>query len=223
LTLGARFPVSDSSLVAIDIAVLPSPAISQRAIELSAALPENESLGLRLGGDAIPHVTLTQQFVREEDLDSAFDRVGSALAGFGALSLTVTGAGRGQSSVWMSLDLTPALMELHRRLMEILSGLERPDGTEAAFLGGDARPGDVAWVAGFRRVSSFAAFKPHITLGHASTLPDVERLTFEATTIAACHLGKFCTCRRVVRRWELRTEPETARPGNQDMQNGPGA
>ncbi len=87
--------------------------------------------------------------------------------------------------------------------MDTLVAFERTGGTEAAFVEGDARPGDVAWVAGFRRTSSDAAFTPHITLGHAATLPNVEPVTFDATTIAACHLGKFCTCRRVLRQWEL--------------------
>ena len=103
----------------------------------------------------------------------------------------------------MSIAQTLDLVELHRALMDALSHFERPDGTSAAFADGDARPGDVAWVAGFRRSSSYAAFRPHITLGHSSTLPQVEPLAFEASTIAACQLGRFCTCRRVLRRWEL--------------------
>jgi 2'-5' RNA ligase len=190
-------------LIALDVAILPPPVIGHRAIELSAALPKAESLGLRLGGDLMPHLTLTQQFVPAESLDAALDHIGSTLAGVAALPLTVTGAGRGDGAVWMSIEPTPALMELHRRLMDILVAFERPDGTAEAFLGGAGRPGDVAWVSGFRRSSSYEAFTPHITLGHSSTLPEVEHATFAATTIAACHLGKFCTCRRVLRQWDL--------------------
>jgi 2'-5' RNA ligase len=189
-------------VIAIDVAILPPPEISTRAIELSAALPEAESRGLRLGGDVMPHITLTQQFVPAESLDAALDRIGATLAGVPALPLTVTGPGR-SSAVWMSIESTPALMDLHRRLMDTLAPFERADGAADAFFGGIARPGDVTWVSGFRRTSSDAAFTPHITLGHASTLPEIERMTFTATTIAACHLGKFCTCRRVLRQWEL--------------------
>jgi 2'-5' RNA ligase len=150
----------------------------------------------------MPHITLTQQFVAVERLDAAFDRIDAMLADVAALPLTVTGTGR-SSAVWMSIEPTPALMDLHRGLMEILAPFEGQGGTADAFFGGIARLADVAWVSGFRRTSSDAAFIPHITLGHASSLPAVERMTFEATTIAACHLGKFCTCRRVLRRWEL--------------------
>jgi hypothetical protein len=59
-------------------------------------------------------------------------------------------------------------------------------------------------VSGFRRKSSFRAFNPHITLGHGKRAPVVEPFAFDATTIAACHLGRFCTCRQVLRAWELK-------------------
>lgn len=190
-------------LLALDVAILPPPAISRRAIELSASLPERESLGLRLGDECLPHVTLTQHFVRADDLDGVLDRVAATVAGMHAMQLTVTGGGRGRSSVWMSIQLTPALLDLHRQLMDALHPFEQQGGTEAAFLNGDARPTDVEWVMAFRETSSYAAFHPHITLGHAAALPAVEPAAFEATTVAACHLGRFCTCRRVLRLWEL--------------------
>lgn len=189
-------------VIAIDVAILPPSEIATRAIELSAALPEAESLGLRLSGDVLPHITLTQQFVPAERLDDALDRIGAMLTGVAALPLTVTGPGR-STAIWMSIELTPALRDLHHRLMDMLAPFERADGGVDGFFGGIARDRDVAWVSGFRRSSSYDAFTPHITLGHASTLPAVERMNFEATTIAACQLGKFCTCRRVFRQWKL--------------------
>ena len=118
-----------SRLIAFDVAILPPPAIARRAIELSAALPEKESVGLRLGGDVLPHVTLTQQFVPANDLDAVLEHVGAALAGFKALRLDVTGAGRGRSSVWIAIEASPLLNELHRRLMDTLVAFERTGGT----------------------------------------------------------------------------------------------
>ena len=190
-------------LLALDVAILPPPSVSKRAIELSAALPAVDSQGLRLDDDHLPHITLTQQFVSAQDIDAVLAKVEATITNYDTLRLNVTGPGRGRSSVWMSIAQRLDLVELHRDLMDALSDFERQDGTNAAFVDGDARPGDVAWVAGFRRSSSYAAFRPHITLGHSSTLPTVDPLAFEASTIAACQLGRFCTCRRVLRRWEL--------------------
>lgn len=190
-------------LIALDVAILPPPAISMQAIALSASLPERESKGLRLGPDLLPHLTLTQQFVARGELDAALDRIEAVLADHRALQLTITGAGRGQSAIWMAIEPTQSLIALHGQLMDALEPFERGDGTQVAFTGQDGRPGDVAWVSGYRRNSAHASFTPHITLGHASTLPGVEPRVFTATTVAACQLGRFCTCRRILRHWEL--------------------
>ena len=103
----------------------------------------------------------------------------------------------------MAVEPTPALSRIHRRLMDLLHDFERAEGTQAAFVDGDARPGDVEWVAGFRRNASYEAFTPHITLGYSAALPSVEPMSFDAATIAACHLGRFCTCRRILQQWQL--------------------
>ena len=198
-----RFAAPVTDLIAIDVAVLPPESVSREAVRLSAALPPDGFRGLRLDGDRLPHVTLTQQFVRADELDGVLDVVGRALAGVHAPRLEVTGGAASGATVWMAIARTPALIDLHERLMAALEPFEQVDGTEAAFTGGDARPGDLWWVAGFRRRSSFAAFTPHITLGHAPAPPRVQRVTFTADTVAACHLGTFCTCRAVLRSWRL--------------------
>src|SRR4029453_14325326 len=99
-------------LIALDVAILPPPAVWRRAIELSATLPLSESFGLRLSDEVMPHITLTQQFVAAERLEAAFDRIGAMLADVTALPLTVTGPGS-SSAVWMAIEPTPALMDLH--------------------------------------------------------------------------------------------------------------
>jgi 2'-5' RNA ligase len=190
-------------IVAIDVAILPPPAVARRAIELSAALPIHESQGLRLGDEMPPHVTLTQQFVPVLGLDRVFERIETTIAGYGPLPLEITGPGRGRSSVWMAIGRSAAILELHRQLMDALRPFEQANGTAEAFVEGDARPGDVQWVNGFRRSSSYALFSPHITLGHAKQLPFIQPMSFTASTIAACHLGRFCSCRRVLRSWPL--------------------
>jgi len=193
-----------STLLALDVAILPPVDVGERAVRLSAALPADQSQGLRLDADRLPHITLTQQFVRTDELDAIFTRLDDVLHDRAPMPLHVTGGGRGASSVWMAVERTAAISQLHARLMDALHGFERPGGGAAAFVEGDARDGDVAWVTGYRQRSSFGAYTPHITLGHAAELPRLDPFTFEATTVAACHLGRFCTCRQILRSWELR-------------------
>ena len=197
-----------NELMALDVAVLPPPEVSARAVVLSAALPSGESPPLRLDDTHLPHITLTQLFARANELDQVHARVDEVLAGAAALKLRVSGAGHGTNSVWMAIEKTPALVALHEGLMEALRGFERPDGGTAAFFEGDARLRDVLWVTGYRLKSSFHHYEPHITLGHGAASPDltppeVEPFTFDADLVAVCHLGRYCTCRRVLRQWTL--------------------
>lgn len=189
-------------LLAIDVALLPPPRVNQLAIDLSAALPRNESHGLRLDAMHLPHITLTQFFVRQDELEVAYEKIDETLRGVPPLHLTITGGGKTSTSVSLVIDNTPELQGLHERLMEALRGVERPGGTPQAFLGG-ARMGDVLWVSSYRLKSSFGKFWPHITLGHAEKPPEVAPLSFQASQIAACHLGRFCSCHVVKRLWTL--------------------
>jgi 2'-5' RNA ligase len=192
-----------SKLLALDVAILPPPDVRQRAVELSAALPSESDDRLRLDAEHIPHITLTQQFIRVEELDPAFERIDEVLRAERPMTVHVTGGGKSAHSVWMAIERTTALAGLHERLMEALRGFERPGGTAAAFVDGDARVGDVLWVTGYRLKSSFHHFTPHITLGPGDTPPHIAPISFEATTVAACHLGRFCTCRHPLRTWTL--------------------
>ena len=193
-----------TSVLALDVAILPPPDVANRAIQLSAELPAGESKGLRLDGAHLPHITVTQHFVRVEELDEILERIDDVLRFHPPLPLRITGGGQGSASVWMQVERTDALMRLHEQLMETLRGYERPGGTAAAFVNGGARVGDVMWVTGYRLKASLHAYTPHITLGHAKRPPEVEPMTFTATTVAACHLGRFCSCQKVLRSWSLK-------------------
>lgn len=197
-----------SDLIALDVAVLPPADVTAKAVALSAALPAVESPPLRLDADHVPHVTLMQLFARINELDVVLSKVDETVRGVPPLLLSITGGAHGANSVSMAIEKTPPLAQLHEQLMEALRGVERPDGGTGAFFGDDARLRDVLWVAGYRLKSSFHHFEPHITLGQGSEPPVIEPFTFEAGTVAVCHLGRYCTCRRVLREWRLERHRE---------------
>jgi len=193
-----------SALLALDVALLLPPDAREQAVRLSQGLtPAAAKAGLRLDADRLPHITLSQQFVRADELDTVLEHIDEAVRGQAPITVRVTGGGKGSSAVWMAIERTAEIASLHERVMEALRGLERPGGTAAAFFEGDARIGDVAWVTTYRLKSSLGAYNPHVTLGHASKPPDIAPFAFRATTVGACHLGRFCACRRVLRTWDL--------------------
>ena len=190
-------------LVALDVAILLPPEVNDLAIALSAGLPLDQSEGLRLDEARMPHLTLTQQFVKAEHLERAHRSVGAVLDEQTNLPLRVTGVERHDRTVWLAVERTEELASLHTRLMTALEPLEQRGGSTSAFIGETARANDVAWVQIYRRKASFARFTPHVTLGHGTRQPKVEPFTFDARDVAACHLGRFCTCRAVLGRWTL--------------------
>ena len=192
-----------TALIAIDVAILPPPDVAQQAVALSEALPADQSQGLRLGSESLPHVTLTQLFVRVDALEDVLGHVDEVLREYTPFPLRITGGGKADSAMWMALERTPALVELHEGLMRETKAYEEADGLPSAFVDGDGRERDVRWVREYRRASRFRAFTPHITLGHGTEQPLIKPMDFVATTVAACHLGRFCTCRRIIRSWAL--------------------
>ena len=62
---------SMSTLLALDVAILPPPDVNARAVSVSATLPAAQSQGLRLDADRRPHITLTQQFVPSDEVSRA--------------------------------------------------------------------------------------------------------------------------------------------------------
>ena len=201
-----------TKLVALDVAILPPPDVMARAIAYSAALPRDSSERLVLDAAHLPHITLTQHFIRYEELDGAYAEIDEVLEAQSPLPLSITGGGHSGQTLWMAVERTAALLDLHERLMKALKSLERTNADAHAFLDGGGRVGDVHWVGGFRQQASFGAYAPHITLGHGTQPPAVEPIEFEAAAIAACHLGRFCTCRKILRSWELKRRDEPVRP-----------
>ena len=192
-----------SDLIAIDVAILPPEPVSQRAKELSAGLPAGNDERLVLDDDHLPHITLTQQFVRVEELDLVMRDIDTVLQTVAPMPLRVRGGGVSGHTVWIEIERSAELVALHESLMEALRGVERPGGTPAAFADGDARIRDLLWVSSYRLQSSFHAYTPHITLGHGAESPYVEPFDFVADTVAVCQLGRFCACHRALRSWTL--------------------
>ena len=201
----ATLPLSElAGAPSPDAAALPPPDTAVAPPPDPPTEPEiDREHWLKLDDDHLPHATLTQHFVRADDLEAAFERIEAVLRKQRPMTLRVSGGARSGSSVWMAIEKSRGIADLHARLMEALRSFERTAGGASAFVDGDARGSDVNWVNGYRFKSSFGSFVPHITLGHADRSPQVDSFEFTATTVAVCRLGRFCSCRRVLRSWEL--------------------
>ena len=164
--------------------------------------------GFRLDATHLPHLSLVQQFVRERDLAEIAGVVTGSLEVQPPLVVATTQTSCKRVATTLGVTSTDELVALHQRLMTRLEPFRTSaGGTDAFWTDGDApRAADIDWVGQFREDAAFDRFDPHITIGVGG--PDMEvaqvaATPFVGTEVALCHLGRFCTCRRVLTAWTL--------------------
>ena len=198
--------MSDLKNTAINIALLlPNPLV-RLMITLNRRLrmPPN---GFLFDSTHLPHLTLVQQFARQRDLVAIADTVANIIRNQIPLALTTTHISCAQSST-LGIGLTGELATLHGRLMECLEPFRdasaSDDEDDGFWTDGDGpRLADIKWATTFREQSAFHRFKPHITLGMGTLEARIPPTEFTATQIVMCQLGRFCTCRRILKAWTL--------------------
>lgn len=204
-------PRRRSILLAVDVALLLPTDVDRLARHLNAALA-TEPGALRLDDHHLPHLTLVQQYVVRENIERMFDRIGDAARGRLPLRLRVRGVDApgpitraAGAATQLAIEPSPELLGLHERLMDALDVVDQRIGGEGAFYenGEPPRLRDIAWVTAFRTQSAYRRFSPHVTLGHGELHEKVEPFDFDAARLAACHLGRYCTCRVILREWHL--------------------
>ena len=191
-------------LLALDVAVLPPAACRPRLAGLNAAL-DPPPRGFRFDDTHLPHVTLAQQFVAARRLDEVIRCLARTVRGAAPLRLRSTGMSRGRTTSSLRLAPTTALARLHAGVMDALLPFDAGPGDASAFHanGEPPRPADLEWATQFRDRAAYARFDPHITLGVGAAPAAATALDAVADRVALCHLGRYCTCRRILAEWTL--------------------
>ena len=65
------------------------------------------------------------------------------------------------------------------------------------------------WIRNYSKESSLDKFSPHITIGIGEVESETRGLAypikFNTSKLALCHLGNYCTCRKVISLHDLKT------------------
>ena len=191
--------------LAVDVAILLPDALLRPLLRLNAALLSPPD-GFRFDATHVPHVSLAQQFIAAARLPDVIRATAAVLRGAGSLGLQPAGWSRGRTASTVRLVPTDPLTRLHAGLMDGLQPFESGPGDETAFFSDavePARHADVEWVRQFRTRAAYGRFDPHVTLG-VGPFPQLDPPRGgHATRAALCHLGRFCTCRRILAEWSL--------------------
>lgn len=197
---------------AVDVVLLPTEAMMDRAIEANRELVKKFGRKIVLNKEnCLPHISLAMGCVDVRDI-TAIEEVLKAIAEKSSLpelkviDVQTTTNSVGEKVSVFEVEKTKGLQLLHKEVMEKLSAHLSYDVTKDMIYGsGEVGESTLLWIRGYREKSSFANFFPHITVGYG----EIENLSFPikftASELALCHLGNHCTCRKILVSIKLKT------------------
>jgi hypothetical protein len=187
--------------IAVDVVLLPSQEMSDRAIEANRKLLKQRAGGITLDKEScLPHVSLAMGGMDERD--TANNYAPGPLTVMGVHTETDLA---GEEISMFLIKKTRRLQSLHEAVMRRLSRHFSYDVTaDMVLYPPAASPSTLAWINDYPEKSSFENFFPHITIGYGRVDKFPFPVEFSASQLALCHLGNFCTCRKVLATTELR-------------------
>ena len=201
------------TIIAIDVLLIPSKEVYAQAIQLNSLMHQKNPETIKLDVGHIPHITILQCFIKEEDLP----KVNHALEGlFETIknnTLTATSFSydkkEEKSFAIISIEKSPPLLELHKRTIEIVKPYIVENGSEKSFVqnpdGSQIGESTLNYVPVFLGKYSYENFDPHISLGVApkifldSLAENVFKpIEFQAASLSIYQLGDHGTAQKLL-------------------------
>jgi len=203
----------NKNTIAIDVLLIPSEEMYSQALQLNAAINENNPETIKLDENHIPHITLLQGFIYEEDLP----KIENALKGyfeiikneyFKAEKFSYS-KNEAKSFAMISVAKSRRLVQLHEKIIEKVKPFLQKKGSEPAFVpnpdGSPISAFTLDYVPSFVEKYSYENFDPHISLGVAekAVLDSLEQtvfkqVDFKATAISIYQLGDHGTAQKLL-------------------------
>jgi 2'-5' RNA ligase len=191
------------SAVAVDIVLLPDEAMMDLAIAANASLVEKFNSEIVLNKkDCLPHISLAMGCIEHEDIERAGELL-QPLAAIIPKRLKTGGIQKSTSSSGeivsvIGIQRTKKLQKLHEKVSGTIKPFFTYDVKEDMVAGGKAGQTTLQWIANYPDKASYSNFSPHITIGYGD-LQDIELpQDFAVSSLAICHLGDHCTCRKIL-------------------------
>jgi len=198
--------------IAVDVVLLPSDQMMDRAIEINKELiTENEDIIALHKEKCLPHISLCMGCIEEDkipEIKNILDEITSGFSPFRlqAVDLASEMTPTGKKVSVLQITNQDDLQRLHETVMKKLwkylsydveiSMLFNPPEVEEATL---------YWIRNYANYyENPLLFQPHITVGFGETDKFQFPINFTASEIALCQLGNYCTCRKVILSTDLR-------------------
>jgi len=199
------------SRLAVDIVLLPSGPMTDKAIGVNRELVRRYGEKIVLNREnCFPHLSLCMGVLERKDIPAVskiLTRIGKK---FFSMNLTATGLpahpdSKGERVSDFEIKPTEQLQLLHETIMKDLAAqfLTYDVTEEMLFSPPPVDEGTFHWIKNYPEESGFKNFRPHITAGFGEAEPIELPIRFTASKLALCHLGNFCTCRKILASAEL--------------------
>jgi len=204
--------MSASEQIAVDIVLLPPESVVDASIAINNRLVErtgNHEVVLDKQG-MIPHITLAMGTVKWSDLAVLGRRLDEIVHQYLPLATAITelatvSSSRGDIVSGFNIWRTDDLQALHESVMTLLLAFDTGEVAASMIAGWGHEPIDAfttEYIRDFPKQSAYANYSSHITLGYGDAREDFREFSFPlpflCTSAAICHLGNFCTCKKVL-------------------------
>jgi 2'-5' RNA ligase len=188
-------------MIAADVVLLPPEEVMDTAVRINGELVEKTGdASIVLDNEkCLPHVTLAMGCVEEEDLDHIDKILRSIAEDLLPITLKTIPFEKGPAS--LKIEKTRDIELLHELVMIRMSRFFTHEVSKSMIYGSQKE--EIAeltfdYIRNFTTRSSFENYLPHITLGPGDVDLEVGSFEFTARRLALCHLGNYCTCRKVL-------------------------
>lgn len=193
------------SKITIDVVLLPDSPIFDTAIELSKQQSKKFSDKIILNKEkCLPHISLAMGAIDQSDLaeaNSVLKEIASHFRVFKLIANSYHGneIPSGETVSEFTIQKTSDIQLLHEMIMAKLKPFLSYDiSIDMVYSPPAVEDVTLYWIKNYAEKSSFENFRPHITIGFGQ-LDDVKTpIDFTASRLALCHLGNYCTCRKVL-------------------------
>jgi hypothetical protein len=191
--------------LAVDIVLLPSEPMTDRVIEVNRELVQRSGKKIVLDRTCcLPHISLCMGVLKEKDLRAVsriLARIAEQTAPLTLTAVRLTARADSNEEMVSGFEIKPTkeIKQIHETVMAETAKFLTHKATPAML----APPppfsdGTFQWIKNYPFESSFSKFRPHITAGFGEALRVTLPIRFTAPTLALCHLGNHCTCRKIL-------------------------
>ncbi len=192
--------------LAIDVVLLPSEEMMDKAIEINKELLKDNVNEIVLSKETcLPHISLCMGVIEEEKLPEIKKVIEETAKEFSTFNLTaentdVSVTPKGEKISVLIIRNTDTLQKLHETVMKRLWNFLSYDVEAKMFYNpGKVREKSINWVRNYaKKYNDPSLFDAHITVGFGETDKFKFPIEFTASRLALCHLGSYCTCRKIL-------------------------